>query len=281
MADFLVIGAMKGGTTSLYEYLSAHHQIDLISVKELNFYNNETHWARGRKWYEQRFANNGKLRGDVNPNYAMYPLCKDVPARIHSLYPHCKIIYLLREPVSRTISHIQHNVTETKEQRPLDQIVSKLEQGTDPFNYVGNSRYYFQLEQFLKYFPMNQVSLISSADLKDRRAETLATLVSFLGLEDFRDEQVYSHVIHQGKDKRQHAAWLRQIFHNRKLGGVAGFAVRSAKQILPTKIYNAVRTSISSQPITLDVSSEHRQSLNEMLQKDIEQLTQLTGRKFW
>lgn len=110
MSDFLVIGAMKCGTTALYEYLSAHHQIDMISVKELNFYNNETNWGRGREWYESHFANDGKLRGDVNPNYAMYPLCRDVPARLYSLYPNTKIIYLVREPVSRLVSHIQHNV---------------------------------------------------------------------------------------------------------------------------------------------------------------------------
>lgn len=281
MADFLVIGGMKCGTTALYDYLSAHHQVDMISVKELNFYNNGENWKRGHAWYESHFTNTGKLRGDINPNYAMHPLCQDVPAKIHSLYPETKLIYLVREPISRFVSHVQHNLAEGKEQREVEQIVLDCESGHDPFNYLGNSKYYMQLTQFTEYFPLERIKIIESSTLRSDREETLTRLLSFLELDAFQTVDAFAHTTHESARKRKHAGWLLKLFHSRRTGGAAGAAVRTIKAIMPNTIYEKLRTSVSRPVQRVALSRDQQRRLETLLAEDSRKFIALTGLKYW
>lgn len=281
MADFLIIGGMKCGTTSLYDYLSAHQQIDMISVKELNFFNNMQNYAKGRGWYEQHFANDGRLRGDVNPNYAMFPLCKGVPARISEWYPSIKLVYAVREPLSRLTSHIQHNMADGKENRDVETICADLESGKDPFNYVGNSRYFMQLSQFTTCFPLSNIHVIESSELRADRDRVMSDLIKFLGLAPYEDVTSYAHTAHESSRKRSYPRFIRQAFKSNRLGGLAGKTVQATKRLLPETIYETLRGAVSKavMPVSLTVTQKRR--LTHLINSDAQQFYNLIGRRLW
>ena len=105
--DFVIIGVPKAGTTSLLHWLGSHEHIWSHHRKELHFFNGA--WEQGPAWYAAQFpvfaAGSGILRGEATPNYFQHPL---VPARLASAAPNAKLILLLRDPLQRAISWIEH-----------------------------------------------------------------------------------------------------------------------------------------------------------------------------
>ena len=105
--DFLIIGVPKGGTTSLLQWLSTHPQLWCHPRKELHFFNGA--WEQGEAWYQAQFPvfepSRGVLRGEATPNYFLDPR---VPERVAAAAPQAKLILLLRDPLQRAISWIEH-----------------------------------------------------------------------------------------------------------------------------------------------------------------------------
>ncbi|MGH2725476.1 MAG: sulfotransferase family protein, partial [Actinomycetota bacterium] len=86
---FIVIGAMKAGTTSLWRYLRSHPQISMPEEKELDYFIAEKNWTRGRDWYVSRFAGAGDAIavGEASPEYALAHAYPGVPGRMAELIP--------------------------------------------------------------------------------------------------------------------------------------------------------------------------------------------------
>lgn len=247
--DFVVIGAMKCGTTSLYTYLQQHGDIDLCKVKELNFFNNYNNWKSGVKWYHSYYANDGRIRGDVNPNYAMYPTCCEVPLRLHEFSPSAKLIYLIRDPVKRSISHILHNIAERKESRSFQEIIDELKSGNDDKGYLAYSNYSMQIEQFLKFFSLDSILIIDSNDLRANQRNVLNSIREFVGLSPLQNE-FHENVgeIHSTERKRIKPSILRALSHNHITGKYLHATVLSMKRILPSSIYEFFREFITLKP---------------------------------
>ena len=104
--DFICVGAAKSGSTSLHEILAVHPDIWLPAAKELHFFDNPDHYARGMSWYREQFsaAPANAMVGEVTPAYLSYP---EIPARMREhLGDALKLIFLFREPVSRAYSGV-------------------------------------------------------------------------------------------------------------------------------------------------------------------------------
>jgi tetratricopeptide (TPR) repeat protein len=105
--DFVIIGVPKGGTTSLLQWLGRHPQIWGHPRKELHFFNGA--WDQGPAWYAAQFpvfaSGSGIRRGEATPNYFLHP---QAPERLAAAAPHTKLILLLRDPLQRAISWIEH-----------------------------------------------------------------------------------------------------------------------------------------------------------------------------
>jgi len=111
LPDFIIIGAMKGGTTSLYDYLNQHPQILPCITKEPYYFSQ--FYDRGIKWYKSCFTHTYVeefkkkilqkkfLTGEGSPNYYWYP---HAAKRVHDTVPNAKIILLLRNPINRAYS---------------------------------------------------------------------------------------------------------------------------------------------------------------------------------
>ncbi|MEZ0148380.1 MAG: sulfotransferase domain-containing protein [Candidatus Reddybacter sp.] len=179
---FIVIGAMKCGTTSLWDYLKQHPNINVPSnIKNINFFDSKSNWDKGLSFYKEHFSpqNDLQISGEISTEYTKYPYVKDVAKNIYNTLPRVRFIYLIRNPIDRLISHYIHNVGAARENRDINEALH--EKNNNP--YILFSQYYFQLSIFLKYFDNKQFLIITTDGLKTDRDNTLATITSFIEAE--------------------------------------------------------------------------------------------------
>ena len=201
LPNLIVIGAMKCATTSFHYYLSLHPEIAVSRNKELHFFVEELAWSRGVDWYSAQFPDE-KVRGETSPTYSMYPKFLGVPERMAGLIPDARLIYLVRDPVERTISHYFHDRVEGIEKRPIVEAFACLGGNS----YLGPSLYHFQLRQYLRYFPRDQILLITCDDLLHNRAASLRRVFSFLGVDEAFWSPRFALMRHRTTLRRQRTA---------------------------------------------------------------------------
>jgi Sulfotransferase domain len=175
--NLLVIGAAKCGTTSLHEYLNAHPAIAMSREKELDFFVEEKNWGRGLDWYEAQF-DDAPVRGESSVSYAAFPEYEGVPERIAAALPDVRLVYLVRDPVERVVSHFFHHSI-----RYPGQSLDGLGSSDLGRRLVDVSRYWTQLSQYLDHFAADRILVVDSDELRDRRRETLARIFAFLGVD--------------------------------------------------------------------------------------------------
>ena len=210
LPNFIVIGAMKSGTTSLFHYLQAHPQVFMSPLKEVEFFVEENNWRRGMDWYRAQFAGaspGAVAIGEASTAYTKYPEYQGVPERIATSLPDARLIDVVRDPIERIRSHYQHRVLSGAEREPLERAV------LDDERYLNCSRYAMQIERYLPHFPREHVLLLTSERLRSSRAQTLRSVYGFLGV----DRDFVSHVTDQEFYRSEERAtyppiawWLRR-----------------------------------------------------------------------
>lgn len=186
LPNLIVIGGLKCGTTSLHHYLNLHPEIAMSRPKELNFFVAELNWELGREWYESHFDRGAAVRGETSPHYTNLPRFSGVAARMRELLgAEARVIYMVRDPIERMLSHYLHNVGGGYESRPIE--AALLDPGCA---YVARSRYAMQLEPYLAAFDRERLLIVANEDLAGRREETVHTVFEFCGVDPtFRSEQ--------------------------------------------------------------------------------------------
>ncbi|MEW2915228.1 sulfotransferase [Leisingera sp. JC11] len=174
---FLIIGAMKAGTTTLYGDLQKQGGAALPPEKEPE---DLLHAAvlseAGTEAYRRKFAGLAGLPGEASTAYAKRP---DHAAAGHAralLGPDLKLIYLLRDPIERMISHYKHEVGMGRETRDLN---TALRQQSAYRNY---SRYSWQLAPWQAHYGSSQILILHFEDYVADRQAGLQTVCDFLGL---------------------------------------------------------------------------------------------------
>lgn len=174
LPTFVVIGAMKCGTSALHSLLGEHPQIGVAAAKELNFFAGK--WWRGIAWYASRFPP-APARGETSPAYTS-PSFPEAAGRLRATLPEARLIYMLRDPLERAISQYLHHRRDGTEPRPLAEAL--LDPGSQ---YVARSRYWRRLEPFAERFPHSRIMVVAQERLRLRPAELLAELDRFLDVD--------------------------------------------------------------------------------------------------
>lgn len=178
LPDFVVIGAMKSGTSSLYQWLGRQPELALPTVKEPHFFSRDEVWERGLGWYSQLFPDApGKLVGEASTTYTNPDHCLAAASRMAKVVPEARLIYLLRHPVDRMRSHYRHAVLRGEERRPLEELFD------DPGNrYLRRSLYYRCVAPYLDAFERSQICVVRFDDLIADDAPAWSTVLDHLGL---------------------------------------------------------------------------------------------------
>jgi len=186
LPNLIIIGGLKCGTTSLHHYLNLHPQIAMSRPKELNFFVAELNWPLGRDWYADHFDPKAPVRGESSPHYTNRPSFGGVPERMRTvLGADVRLIYVVRDPIDRMLSHYLHNVGGGYEERSLDDTLSDPES-----SYVTRGRYFFQLEPYLEAFGAERIEIVGREELKFDRPATMRRAFDFLGVDpSFTSEQ--------------------------------------------------------------------------------------------
>lgn len=181
LPDFVVVGAMKAGTTTLYRHLQSHPRIFMPELKEPDFYVTNKNWGRGFEWYASLFrdAPVDALRGEASTNYSKGASFPEVPGRLRAHAPDVKIIYLLRDPIERIRSQYVHSILSGKETR------SPAEAITADSGYVDTSLYGSQVQRYLEHFPPEQLLVVLTEDMRDDPAGLLEKVSAFLQIGPF------------------------------------------------------------------------------------------------
>jgi len=200
LPNFLIVGVMKGGTTSLFKYLALHPAVAAPLRKEIKFF--DSNYTYGLGWYRAHFplalgAKKGLLTGEASPYYIFHPTA---PERIRLALPQAKIIVLLRNPVERAFSHYQHmarlGVEKLSFEEALDQEESRLAGEVEKitadarystalhvrYSYVARGRYLEQLKKWYALYPPEQILVLKSEDLSNTPAVIFQQTLGFLGL---------------------------------------------------------------------------------------------------
>lgn len=236
--DFLIIGAQKSGTTSLYNYLVQHPQVLSARRKELHFFDYD--YRRGKLWYRRHLPDKSQLRyeknrvgapiitGEASPCYMVFP---QPPERISRFVPQVKLIVLLRNPVDRAFSQYQMNIAKktahiNEEKRhvlrePLsfeDAIAAEDERmkaalellERDPWSrgrwfqmhsYKTRGLYAQQIRRWLQYFPHEQMLILESSEFYKNTDEVYARVLDFLGLQPFHLQQYEAKLVGGYREK--------------------------------------------------------------------------------
>lgn len=181
LPDFIIVGAMKAATTSFADDLCRHPMIEM-PARELHFFNSEGNFKKGLEYYSSFFDTvPPHIRaGEKTPSYSYHPL---VPQRIAEALPEVKLIWLFREPVSRTYSHYNFFVGRGKEWRTFSHAV-KRELNYKEINfiqkYLDRSKYVKQVEKYLQYFPKSQMLFLLYEDYLNNKRRVLDKTFEFL-----------------------------------------------------------------------------------------------------
>src|SRR4051812_39422003 len=179
LPNLIIIGGLKCGTTSLHHYLNLHPQIAMSRPKELNFFVAELNWELGPEWYASHFERSASVRGETSPHYTNLPRFTGVAERMRAvLGGEARVVYMVRDPIDRMLSHYLHNVGGGYESRPLATALSDPESA-----YVARSRYAMQVEPYLEAFGAERVRIVLREDLADHRADTMRAVFEFCGVD--------------------------------------------------------------------------------------------------
>lgn len=204
--DFIIIGAQKCGTTSLYQYLIQHPQIVPAAQKEVHFF--DLNFDKGVDWYKAQFpafdkcvSQGNSITGEASPYYIFHPL---VPQRVYQLFPQVKLIVLLRNPVARTISHYYHEVRLGYEHLSLSDAIAqesirlqgeieKMHQSEtyysfnhQHYTYLSRGIYIDQLIPWMNLFPKEQFFILKSQDLYTKPNIIFEQVLEFLNLPKYQ-----------------------------------------------------------------------------------------------
>jgi len=184
LPDFAIIGAMKCGTSTLHEQLALRSGFFMSRPKEPNFFSDDSEFARGVEWYAGLFAgaSERQLCGESSTHYTKLPTHPHAAARMHTLLPKARLVYVMRDPVERVVSQYLHEWSTREVEGSLEEVVERHER------FVAYSCYARQLAPYLERFGAGSILPVFFERLVAHPEEELARVCRFLG--DPSDEPV-------------------------------------------------------------------------------------------
>jgi hypothetical protein len=187
LPTFLIIGAMRSGTTALARCLGQHPDVYMAPEKEIRFF--DVRWREGADSYARSFA--GATReaavGEASPNYLYFP---QAIVRAHVLLPDAKLLAILRSPVDRAYSHYWWNRLRDREPLDFEDAIAaeptRIEHDwrtRSLYSYLDKGRYLRQLQNVTDVYPRESLHVTVFEELRDSPGETFSAVCRFIGID--------------------------------------------------------------------------------------------------
>lgn len=294
LPNFLVIGAGKAGTTSLYHYLGQHPEVYMSPIKEPKFFALEGRvpdyrgpgdrevWSSGTnraisdlKEYEALFdgVNREKAIGEASPGY----LCNvGAPGRMKRYVPDAKLVAVLRDPAERAYSAYLHMVRDGREKLGFAEALGEEERRTREgwapgWQYTREGFYHRNLERYFELFDRDQVRIYLYEELRADPLDLMRDAFRFLGV----DEAFFPDISmkHNASGLPKSALLVSLITRRNPLKTVL-------KPLLPKGLRTRISVGIQNRNLNPapPLPPEDRERLIELYRKDILKLQDLIGR---
>lgn len=294
--DFLLIGAHKSGTTSLYRFLRKHPAVYMPKVKDMGFFAVDELYERGWEWYRNEWFSEapcGTCLGDASVAYMQFDRAAK---RIYKHVPHVKLVAVLRNPIDRAFSHYRMARRQECETRPFEQCVLELiDRGNVPDGemdvsgntqreYIRFGQYGRILTNYLKWFHKDQLRVVFLEDLAVQPTAVLREVLEFLGVTVSPEYlSLGKNQYHRGGTTRWPSVlaaarwinrWLKQSWAGERL---AKTAPRRVKHAYGAFTFWAL-TELFVKPLEYESPcDEIRNCLREYFRSDVEELAGLLG----
>ncbi|PPS44234.1 sulfotransferase [Chroococcidiopsis sp. TS-821] len=279
MPNFLIIGAQKAGTSSLYYYLKQHPQIYMSPIKEPHFFtyegekvNESFSVVNNIEDYQKLFQDAPKsmMKGEASPSYIYAPKAAE---RIKHYIPEAKLIAILRHPAERAYSNFLHAIR--NDQEPLKDFRQALREEETRirdrsvllWHYKSKGFYYKQLKRYLDLFDRSQIKICLYEDLNTNPAGVLKDLFEFLAVDSSFEADVSRKYNVSVVPKNPLLGSLIKNFKSVK---------PIMKNLLPDGVRHYIRSKVFDTPPP--ISPELRKQLVEEYREDILQMQELLGR---
>lgn len=272
LPNLLIIGAPKAGTTSLHFYLQQHPDVGMSEPKELRYFWRDD-WGERRAWYESHFNFDTPVRGEATPAYAMSPYRPNVPERAAELIPDAKLIYLVRDPVERTLSHYVQRIHDG-DRTSLGEWIRRAHEPANPI--VCASLYATQIQAWLKHFDASQLLVLDQHDLKVDRAETMREAFRFLGVDPDVEPRNLEAERNTRADKRRLGP-VSSLLWNRGLWPLSRRVPRALRRPVAGPVKRAFFRPLRDEP---QLTSEERARLEALFEPEVVWLRDFTARGF-
>lgn len=279
--NLFIIGAMKAGTTSLHHYLNAHPEVFMCEPKEPCYFVHpkELNWPQIEKlklWnneerYLDLFENSrgAKIVGESSTSYTKFPTVSDVPKRIYQFNPEARFIYVLRDPIERTISHYLHEVRRGNEHNDMTTAIKQNSL------YCDVSDYETQLRQFLNHYNLNQFLIFTFEELVADTPGTVQQIFDWLGIDSSFQPSNLVHKSHVTPERFYQKGRLYRLRYTWPFSSIA--------DLLPRRIRRAgLRNLIKEVKYHTELANKQKvvDYLRPIQQSQVEKLSSLLGRDF-
>jgi hypothetical protein len=199
--DFMIIGAMKSGTTRLYDFITMHPEIVGAKAKEIHYFT--LYYPKGEEWYLDHFPSTpNKLTGEASPTYFHLAETSTIPSMIKRMNEQIKIILIVRDPVERAVSHHNHFCKVNKLQDimaldvnqffnlPYHDVITRLTPiGFHADQALSFSLYYRNYLSYESVFGNRNILVLSTQNLRTLPFDTMKEVYRFLGVDYVENDE--------------------------------------------------------------------------------------------
>lgn len=278
--NYMIIGAAKCATSTVCNLLGQHPDVFMVECKEPFFFSNDEIYARGFDWYESLYnqADDKKMRGEGSNRYTMKEVFPDTVSRIVSYAPDLKLIYVVRDPISRIESYWMEKRSHGGESVHYD-FNTAVQVNRDWL--VDSSNYWQQINAYRPYFPDDRIHIIFLEDFKADSHAVMRRCFEFLDVDPdaslANSNLHYNPSIRPGRYKRAPSNFLS------RLRSYSMF--RAGVKLIPESLRNPLKKKLFFREIKErpQWNKETREWVADILEADTRKFLQHYGKPetFW
>ncbi len=279
--DFMIIGAGRSGTTTIYKYLERHKEVNFSTIKEVHYFSIDSLYQRGTQYFHSFFDKKNEKSVPVAADTYLF-IDHQAIERIYEYNPNMKFLVMLRKPVDRAFSGYNYAVNNgylNKNISFLEAIEKETEilqnstiQDKNNLCNAYQSLYCRHLDKWTEFFPKENFLLLKTSELKNEPQNLLHKISEFLKISEFETmEEIKANSAKAVKSKRVEQLLLNRDSFSRKI--IRNVTPRFVKNMIfksgvVDKIHSLNKSDVEIRQIT---ENEHS-TASKLFTEDLENL---------